>query len=360
LVVSVVALLSVPAVGPGAAQDAPNGTIYMGGYDGTIRVIDEATMEVTNTIQMQTGIPVGITLSASGGHLYVRDASMEHLEIVDVASNQVVDWFTLSEGRTKVRYRGVAVDPLERFVVMTGRSYTKARDRWEIGRNLMLKVDLESHQVTDTVPWPDGEELEGSRLMFSPDGELLYFFAGDIIALETEGFTEVDRWELSQPLESGMGRFRFGFPSSPYDEEGVHTGLFRVNDPVNNRTMMGVARVNLAGRNVDFYTLGPSEPLEFSLAPGGTRAYGLLEEIGRFEFWTFDLENRRIDKRVPFAGRPRMALMPSTNGELLYIHQAGNTVDIYDSDSFELVRTVEYDVDMTDWVLVPGGDRGGP
>jgi hypothetical protein len=34
---------------------------------------------------------------------------------------------------------------------------------------------------------------------------------------------------------------------------------------------------------------------------------------------------------------------------------AGNTIDVYDVDTFELVRTVELAEDMTDVVVVPGG-----
>lgn len=355
-------LCTIAVAGPVAAQQPAggDGTIYMGTYAESIYVIDEASLEVTGQIEMETGIPIDIVRSANGERLYVRDATMQFVEVVDVASGRVVDSFALSDEDTHFRFRGMTVDPLERFVILNGRSYTKERDRWSVGPHVILKVDLETHEVADTIPWPDGEELESVRLMFSPDGGFLYFFADDIIALETDGFTEVDRWELSRPLEFGMGRFRFGFPESPHAEEGIFTGLFRTNDPVQGRSMMGVATVNLAERDVDFYTLGPSESVEFQLAPGGERAYGLLEEIGRYEFWTFDLENRRVESRIPFPGRPRMSLMPSSNGDLLYIYAAGNTVDVYDAQGHELLRTVEYDADMTEWLLVPGSGAGGP
>jgi hypothetical protein len=150
-----------------------------------------------------------------------------------------------------------------------------------------------------------------------------------------------------------MGRFNFGFPTDIYEEPGFYTGLFRVTDPVQNRTLMGVARVNLAEKSVDFYTLGPSGPVGFALAPDRTRAYGLRQQVGDYEFWTFDLENRRVTARTPFAGRPRMGLTPSSNGRYLYIHTAGNTIDLYDAATFEHVRTVELAADMTRFLLLP-------
>jgi len=51
-----------------------------------------------------------------------------------------------------------------------------------------------------------------------------------------------------------------------------------------------------------------------------------------------------------------MALQVSADGEKLYVHTAGNTIDVYDAGSFELMRTVEFEADMTlgNIVVIPG------
>ena len=344
----------VPAALAAQERSGGNGTIYMGAYNDAVYVIDEATLEVTDRIAVTTGIPNRMELSPDNRTLYVRDAAMEHIEVIDLVDGRSVDAFTLSEGNTRVRIRSMAVDPRGEYIVLGARAYTKLLDRFEIGEFALLRVDLDSHEVTDTIPSPVGEQRQGANLMFSPDGELLYFFGRDIIAVETENFTEVDRWELSRPLEEGLGRMNMSFQRSPYDDEGMFTSLFRMTDPVQGRQMMGIARVNLAEQDVDFYTLGPSEPVSFALAPDGRKGYGLRSEIGFYEFWTFDLEGRRVESRVEFPGRPRMSLLPSSNGELLYIYTAGNTIDVYDADTHELLRTVWLDADMTRFLLVPG------
>ncbi len=341
---------------PLAAQTSGgDGTIYMTTYDNAVYVIDEATLEVSGTIPTQSGIPVGLLLSHDRSRLYVVDATSQHVETIDVEAGRSIDTFTLSSGRTQVRIGGLQVDPENRYAVFVTRAYTKGRDRFEIGPSLILRYDLAQKQVTDTIPWPDDEERSNVRMMFSPDGDLLYLFTDGIVALETEGFTEVDRWDLSDSLEPGLGRFGFGFPTSLHEEPGIHTGLFRVTDPVQNRRLMGVARVDMASRDVDFYTLGPSEPVGFTLAPDGSTAYGLYQTIGRYEFWTFDLEGRRVADRQPFEGRPRMGLLSSTNGEYLYVLNAGNTIDVYRADTYEYVRTASFDADMISYVLVPSG-----
>ena len=51
-----------------------------------------------------------------------------------------------------------------------------------------------------------------------------------------------------------------------------------------------------------------------------------------------------------------MGLAVSTNGELLYVHVAGHTIDVYDANSYEYLKTVEVGGDMTDFHLVPASD----
>src|SRR5260370_851537 len=106
-------------------------------------------------------------------------------------------------------------------------------------------------------------------------------------------------------------------------------GLYNVQDAVKNRRIMGIARVNFEKKSVDFYALGPANPVSFSLAPGRQMAYGLHQEIGKYQFWSFDLANHKLDRKAEFPGRPRMSLKTSSNGKVLYIYHAGNTIDLY-------------------------------
>jgi hypothetical protein len=105
--------------------------------------------------------------------------------------------------------------------------------------------------------------------------------------------------------------------------------------------------VRLAEREVEFYTLGTAESVgQFQLAPGGERAYGILSQIGRYEFWEFDIPGQRVLRRQPFAGRPRMGLRVSADGTKLYVYVAGPTIDVYDARTFELLHTVTFEKDM--------------
>ena len=131
-----------------------------------------------------------------------------------------------------------------------------------------------------------------------------------------------------------------------------------MQDPVQNRRIMGIGRVNLVGKTVDFTPIGPAEGVGFAMAPDRKRGYGLLQQIGRYEFWTFDLEQKKLLNRTPFDGRPRMALRVSSNGQLLYIYQAGATIDVYEAATYKLPATIEMNADQTTnlFVLRPGKD----
>lgn len=346
----VVLLTSGLLVIPAAAQTARggNGTIYAGGYRNSILVIDEATEKVEAEIPLRTGMSRDLVLSDDRTKFYSLDISYEYIETIDIASRSTTDSFTLSSGGRKVRIRGVAVAPSGEYAILLIRPATKRIDRWEIEPATLVQVELASHAILRTIPWPDDEEQDGISMQFSPDGESLYFMDDDIIVYETAGFTETDRWKLSAPLEPGFGRIRLGASDPFNDEPGFLTRLFRLNDATQGREMMGVARLDLAAREVvDVFTLGPSEPISFSMAPDRKTAYGLLQQIHHYELWTIDLETRRVVDRHPFRGRPRMALTTSSNGTLLYIYQAGNTIDLYDVTTKAYLRTMTLDVDLT-------------
>ena len=338
----------------------PNGTIYMGTYANKILVIDEATLAVRDSIPLSVGIPYRMLLSENRQHFYIMNPRQDQVEIVDIASRKSTGHFTLSTPRTTVQIDGFNVDPKERFAVMLVHSTTKRADRYEITKPILLRYDLANRVVTDTIAWPRGEERDNAQIIFSPDGVFMYFFTStDVLVYDAVTLKQVDTWDLSQTFyEEGVGRVNAGFGGDIYEEPGFYTNLFRSTDPVNHRQMMGVARIDLARRSVDFYSLGPSANTTFRLAPGKKMAYGLHTEVGNHQFWIFDLENRRVVGKTEFEGRSRMGLSVSTNGALLYIHTAGPTIDVYDARTYKKLRTATYDADMTALVLIPAQPAG--
>jgi hypothetical protein len=333
--------------GRGVTLTGGNALMYIGTYGGSIQVFDESTEKLVDEIKLQVGIPRSLILSLDKKRFYVLDSTYEKVEIVDIASRKTLDTFTLSSGATKTRIRSMQVDPLQRFMILLTRSATKKSDRFEISDVALQFYDLQQKKITRDIPWPGGEARENVNIRFSPDGKLLYFFGDDVLILETENFTEVDQWQLSRPLEQGLGRVNFGAVDDINDDPGHFTGLFSMQDPVMNRRIMGIGRVNLVGKSVEFHPLGPAEGVGFAMAPDRKRAYGLFQQIGRYEFWSFDLEQKKLLNRTDFQGRPRMSLRVSSNGRLLYVFTAGATIDVYEAATYRLLRTIEMNADQT-------------
>lgn len=355
---------SVVAGGSGEPRDvfAGDALMYIGTYEGSIYVLDEAEEKVVDRIPLETGIPRNLDLSADGERFYVRDISYERVEVVDVATRKTLDVFTLSEGDEKIRIWGMEVAPGEEYAILLVRSYRKLSDRFEIGDTQLLQYDLAEHQVIRELPWPDGRPRERMNMRFSQDGGLLYMFVDDVRVYDTREFSEVDRWDYSDAMGDGVEELSFGFPDTPYEDPGIFTGLFRVTDPVQDRRMMGVARGDLDGRDFEFTILGPDEPgLRFALAPNRRSAFILKSQVDDYQFWTLDLDAGRVLSRQRFAGRPRMTLLSSSNGEVLYIYNAGNTIDLYRADGYEYLRTIVLDADTTTDLIIlppPGGSTG--
>jgi hypothetical protein len=350
------------AAGEGRTQKpapvSPSGgdhLMYIGTYAGSIQIFDEATEAMTGEIKLQTGIPRSLTLSQSRTKFYVLDATLEKIEIVDIPTRTTLSTFTLSDGAKQVRIRGLQVDPLERFLILLTRSAEKKIDRWEIGDITMQFYDLAQKKVTRTIPWPRGEEREFINIRISPDGKLLYFFGDDVLILETTNFTEVDTWPLSRQIEPGLGRVNFGSVDDFNDDPGFFTGLFTTQDPIQNRRIMNIGRVNLVAKTIDLTPIGPAEGVSFAMSADRKKAYGLVQgsgsnpatPIGRYEFWAFDVAQKKLLNRTPFEGRPRMALRVSSNGRLLYVFQAGATIDVYDAATYKKLRTIEMNADQT-------------
>ena len=353
------ALLGLIAV-PLAAQSpaAGNGTIFVGSYSGHLTAVDETT-ETFTKIPLTTGPPFVVRLSPDKTRFYVQSANQERFEVVDVRSRKSVDTFTLSDQRKHVRALAFEVDPQHRTMVIVARTATKQVDRWEITAPEFILYDLAQHKVTRSVPWTIDPEpgYYGTALRFSPDGKLLYVFGNEVTIFDTATMTQVESWDLALPIDASMSRFDAGPQDVSADRPGFVTALFTTQDKVMKRKTLSIGQIDLAARTVDVFPLGPVpdvDGMSFTVAPNRKRANVLLAEIGRHRLMTIDMDARRVTNQVEVPTRTRMQMRSSSNG-LLYIYEAGRTIEIYAADGSKRLRTIELDSDMMygTFVIVP-------
>ncbi|MEO8677538.1 MAG: hypothetical protein ABI665_00735 [Vicinamibacterales bacterium] len=328
---------------------AGTGTIYLGAYSGLIVGIDEATEKVVAQIPLKTGPPYAVRISGDRSRLYVQSADLEHFEVVDLAGRKSVDSFTLSDGHTHVRALTYEVDPQQRMLMLVAQTTTKLIDRFEIGAPEFIQFDLKEHKVLLRAPWSaDTDPRYGGRLRFSPDGKLLYVFGDEIAVHDAATLAKVDSWDLALPNEPDLGQFSAGARDRGADDPDTFTGLFTTRDSIGKRRMLVIGRVNLTAKSIDYFPLGPTPAgdLSFAIARDRKRGYLLREEIGHHELWTIDMATQKVVSQVPFEGRPRLAVAVSSSGQMIYLHEAGNTIDLYSADEFKRLRTITLDTDM--------------
>lgn len=341
------------------APPAGTGTIYVGSYSGHITAVDEATGTFAK-IPLKTGPPFVVRLAPDRSRFYVQSANQERFEVVDVRTRQTLDTFTLSSGQRHVRALAYEVDPAHRTVVVVTKPATRLIDRWEIGAPEFIVYDLVDHKVLRTVPWTiDPEPGQFSvALRYSPDGKLLYVFGNEITILDAATLTQVDSWDLATPVDPSVSRFDPGPWDDSADPQGTVTSLFVQQDSVARRKLLVVGRINLAAKSVEVFPLGPApdaDSLSFTMSPDGTHANVLRAEIGRHELWNIDMARHRVTQRVDIPTRTRMQMRTSSTG-LLYIYEAGRTIETYSADGTKRLRTIELDSDMMygTFVIVPG------
>ncbi|MBP7777374.1 MAG: hypothetical protein KA371_09620 [Acidobacteria bacterium] len=332
-----------------------NGTLYIGTYKAEVEIYDEATEKLTGTIKLKSGIPRSITFSPDRTRFYALDSRLEQIEVVDVATRQTIDSFKLTAGNKLIRVSNLQPDPANKYLILMYRAATKLIDRWEIGPPTLQMYDLTTHQFTRVVPWPRGDERETVNMRIGPDGKHLFIFGEEVTVLETEKFTEVESWPFARPTETGLGRINLGPVHDFNDPPGMFTGLFTMADPERARRTMGIGRVDLKARTLDFQPIGPASNVSpFAQSPDRKRAYGITQEIGNYEFWTFDLEKNSVLMRTKFEGRPRMGIRVSSNGKLFYVHVAGATLDVYEAATHKYLRTIHLGADQTtDLIVMP-------
>lgn len=338
-------MVSLAAQGPAPGT----GTIFVGSYSGHITAVDEATGTFTK-IPLSSGPPFVVRLSPDKTRFYVQSANQEKFEVVDVRARKSVDAFTLSDARRHVRALAFEADPQHRTLVLVTRTATKQIDRWEIAAPEFVVYDLATHTITRTVPWTIDDEpaLYGVALRFSPDGKYLYVFGSQVTILDAATLQQVDSWDLSLPTDTSMSRFDAGPQDDSADRPGVVTGLFVTQDAVMKRKTLSVGQIDLAAKTVDVFPLGPvpeADGMAFTVAPGRKRANILLAEIGRHRLLSIDMEARRVTSQVDVPTRTRMQMRTSANG-LLYLYEAGRTIEIFSADATTRLRTIELDSDM--------------
>jgi hypothetical protein len=329
--------------------------LYVGGWPRDLIVIDEAKIAVTDHIKLQTDVARTLWLSHDKKKLIAATTRDTGIETIDLASRKVVSSFTLGDVNHKVRIGGGALDPTDRYLYLSVTQADKKIDRFEIDKPKFAVVDLVEKKITRSVEIPKEASAFGGRgqLKVSPDGKYLWVFRDNIYIFDTADFKLIETIELARPTFPGMETIFLSPADDPHDAPGMMTAIFNSTDPVVHKRMWGIARINLATRKIDFTPVGPAVPGVAGLRLSPDRKTGYTVTISGdhgdrlCEFVVIDMTATKIVKRAQFPGRTRFATGLTSDGKNIIIYGAGNTLELYDSKTLQLVKSLDVNADMT-------------
>jgi hypothetical protein len=363
-------LLAGVSLWAGEAGPTPSGGLcYMGTWPHHVLVMDEQKQAVLDRIELKTGVPFGLMLSFDKKKLYATTIERSGIETIDLATRKVVDSFELDSGNRKERLAAYAIDKEGKYLYSIVAPTVKLIDRFDIEPAQFITVDLAAHKIVRRVPYPkdlDVYDVTGlfasydGGLRISPDGKFLYLFRQNILVFDTTDFKLVDKIELAKPTFAGMDTVSFNLVDDAYRDPNLVTSLFVSSDPFVHKPAFGVATVNLDTRNVDFTPVGPytSGLMGLFISPDQSTGYTVsITGSGanrRTEFWSIDMNTKKLINRVEFHGRRRFNFALSPSGKSLYIYVAGFEVDCFDAKTLQHTKTVDMGSDVTtNMVVVP-------
>src|SRR5579862_7379129 len=336
------------------AAAASAGTLYLPAYPNAVLVFDEAKGRIVDRIPLETGTPMSLRLAPDHKKIYITTIDHNGIEVIDVATRKVINHFVLNSGTTQYRFRGGAVDPQGKLFYTVTREIDKLPEHFDVKRAKYTVIDLDQQKIVKTADMLVEDERT-NRLSYevSPDGKLLYQFGPKIKILQTSDFKVLDELDLAQPDFGAMDNVHLGSDLDLISQPGVHTSIFNSSDPIVHNRVFGLARLNLATREVDYSPIGPAPTgmAGLQVTPDKKSAYTVVANGAhgnkRCEFWKFDLTSDHLTQREEVPCRTRFSFGMSSDGRKLYIYGAGFEIEVYDAATLKLEKTWDLNTDVT-------------
>ncbi len=346
----------------GRADTLGPGMIYAGALQSRILLIDEAKEKIVGEIPLKTGVPRGLRFSYDRKKFYVNTPKDNGFEIVDIAARKVEHHFVLNEANRRVQLQGYAPDPQDKLLYGRIRVSIKQVDRFELEKPKFAVIDIAQGKIIKTVDVPEteGKPINTGNFRVTPDGKFLYSFAGDVRIFDTSDFKQVETIELSKPLYPGMATIGFG-PRDDWEDsdQNVVVGVFNSTDPIVRRSIAGLARFDLVKRTFEFTPVGPAADagmFGLQLTPDRKIGYTVSfhGSLGnqRGEFWVFDMNSKKVVKRVEIPPPPGFGFVLSGDAKRIYMPAPLPSWRVFDAETLQPRKSIEVNADTTTRPLV--------
>ncbi len=325
---------------PCLAAAAEPRVFIMGVWPNRLRLFDEQKQEFIGEFGLRHGAVTSYTVTAHTPdyrRLFFVTDRMESVEVVDIARREVVDELKISTPGRRVRIFAVAPDPTGKLLYLHARGVGLETDRFTPEDFQLILYDLEAHEVRETLRFPEGVELGFfDTLVVSPDGLSLFVIGSEIYELSTATHELVNQISWSKARASGFGGVESAVLSEV--EAGIFYGAYTTTDPVLEKEMSGILRLDLKAKAFESFELGPALAISvFAVSPDGKLGFGGLDDMV-----VIDMETKRILKRKEAfeRGRQNNTIIVSADGTEIYVTGVGDAMKVYGARTLELLRVI--------------------
>jgi hypothetical protein len=236
------------------------------------------------------------------------------------------------------------------------RNVVKDIDEYRINPPQFVAIDLQEKKIAKA--WAFPKEMDqgfgfNATYKVSADGKRLYVFQENILVFDLDTFQQIDKIELAQPPYPGASPYRLAAGEDPYDAADTATSVFTSVDSIVHKGTLGLAKIDLTTRKVDYFPIGPLLPMNgFQLSPDRKRGYSVMPKIATganraTEWWVWDIENHKVIKKKEFDTRPTFRFAVGGDGKKLYLYGAGSTLEVWDATTLESRKLIYLNKDTT-------------
>ncbi|MEO0031082.1 MAG: hypothetical protein RIS94_840 [Pseudomonadota bacterium] len=338
---------------------ASAGTLMLGTYPDKLFTVDDQTGTVKDRIQLETGLPVSLRLSADQTKIYATTITESGVIVMDAATHKILNQFALNTPTVRYRFNGGVPDPTGRYFYTTLMRFDKLPDRYKVTKQMFAVIDLQQKKVVRTADLtPEDDALSGgyrAPMMVSPDGKTLYVFKDKVLVVDVPTLKVVERIDLQKPEATGMETVAFsgGVESLQMTSPNEMVSLFTAADPYVHNKVFGLGRFDLTHRKFSFTPIGPvtTAITGLEVTPDGKTGYTVVTSGNtgnkRCEFWKFDMASTKLLDKVEFHCRSRFTLGMSGDGAKLYIYGASYDIEVYDAATMKFEKTWDLAADAT-------------
>lgn len=315
-----------------SGQVRDHGDLFViGTHPNTLVVIDSARDEIVAQIPTKGRAPKEVVPGPDGKHVYLTTEARQQIEVVNLATQKVDDVIELTVPGTRMIIVGMVLNRKADRLFVQVKQTKFLPDEYRVLPPQIWSVDLRNHETQKIVEVPEGVV----SLLTPTDENRLIAWGRDLYYIDLAQKRITDTVPLESrntPTEGPLDTLPFFLQ---YEQSGILSMPYYTSDPIIKKELMGLANFNVDTGKLELMELGPPIPLYSSLiSPDRKRAYLVMNQLV-----VVDLEKKKI-VAVKDLDRTKYVANITRDGKKLYLPSAGSFLDIYDTQTLQMIKRV--------------------